>query len=269
MDAGMSLYVERLSCDATREADLPRPELVLLHGWGMHSGIWSNWLPELQRHFNLTLIDLPGLGRSTACEPYRLERLADQMAAAAPANAFWLGWSLGGVFAAAVAKRHPVAGLITMACNPCFVARGDWPGMEQAVFEQFQAQVRANPVKALQRFLMLQVQGDPEARGLLKTLKPLLANVASANADLLPALALLGDDHRPLFSALHCPRLSLFGDIDPLVPVAIAQRVPCPDASVIMPGCSHVPFISAPELVADTLRRFTQSVLDQRGIDDA
>ncbi len=266
----MSLYVERLPPDdSTAATDALRPELVLLHGWGMHSGVWSDWTPYLQRHFRLTLIDLPGLGRSAVRQPYRLEALADQIAAVAPANAFWLGWSLGGVFAAAVATRHPVAGVITLACNPCFVGREAWPGMEKIVFEQFQAQVAANPVKALQRFLMLQVQGDPQARRLLKTLKPLLASAASGSDALLPALALLGEDHRPMFAALRCPRLHLFGDIDPLVPAAIAPRMPCPDRSVIVPDCSHLPFLSAPEFVANTLLSFTQSVLDQRGGVDA
>ena len=40
------------------------PDLVLLHGWAMHSGIWRDVRERLARHFRLHLVDLPGHGRS-------------------------------------------------------------------------------------------------------------------------------------------------------------------------------------------------------------
>lgn len=38
------------------------PDLVLLHGWAMHSGIWSGVQDQLARQFRLHLVDLPGMG---------------------------------------------------------------------------------------------------------------------------------------------------------------------------------------------------------------
>ena len=40
------------------------PDLVLLHGWALHGGMWGPWLDELGRRARLHLIDLPGHGRS-------------------------------------------------------------------------------------------------------------------------------------------------------------------------------------------------------------
>ena len=38
--------------------------LVLIHGWGMHGGIWDNVVPLLAQHFRVHCVDLPGHGYS-------------------------------------------------------------------------------------------------------------------------------------------------------------------------------------------------------------
>ena len=40
------------------------PELVLLHGWAMHSGIWGGVVDVLASEFRVNLVDLPGHGQS-------------------------------------------------------------------------------------------------------------------------------------------------------------------------------------------------------------
>src|SRR5213078_1405478 len=40
--------------------------LVLLHGWGMHSGLWFPLLPRLSNRYRMHLVDLPGHGYSEA-----------------------------------------------------------------------------------------------------------------------------------------------------------------------------------------------------------
>ncbi len=39
-------------------------DLVLLHGWGLNSGVWHCIIDRLAPHFRLHLVDLPGYGRS-------------------------------------------------------------------------------------------------------------------------------------------------------------------------------------------------------------
>lgn len=57
------------------------PALVLLHGWGMSSTIWTPLLPALTQSFYVTVIDLPGLGRSTSTDDITLESMAAKVAA--------------------------------------------------------------------------------------------------------------------------------------------------------------------------------------------
>ena len=40
------------------------PDLVLLHGWALHGGMWGPWLDHLATHRRLHVIDLPGHGHS-------------------------------------------------------------------------------------------------------------------------------------------------------------------------------------------------------------
>jgi pimeloyl-[acyl-carrier protein] methyl ester esterase len=45
------------------------PDLVLLHGWGMDSGIWDGVRDQLSQMFRVHVVDLPGYGASDRCAP--------------------------------------------------------------------------------------------------------------------------------------------------------------------------------------------------------
>lgn len=51
------------------------PNLVLLHGWGMHSSIWTSVHERLAQYFCLHLIDLPGHGFSSSVQTDTLDKL--------------------------------------------------------------------------------------------------------------------------------------------------------------------------------------------------
>ena len=57
--ADVPLHSERLGCWNHTEQ-----ELVLLAGWSMDSRIWRSLLPRLRQIAHITLIELPGMGRS-------------------------------------------------------------------------------------------------------------------------------------------------------------------------------------------------------------
>ena len=40
------------------------PDLVMLHGWSMHSAVWHDLADALASRFTLHLVDLPGHGQS-------------------------------------------------------------------------------------------------------------------------------------------------------------------------------------------------------------
>ncbi|MEO6699052.1 MAG: alpha/beta fold hydrolase, partial [Paraperlucidibaca sp.] len=116
--------------DSTGPLGSAAPDLVLLHGWGLHCIVWDPLVPFLLARYRVTVIDLPGMGRSPLPNAELTQAsIVAQLAAIAPHNALWLGWSLGGELALAFAAEHPerVTGLMLIASNPCFVQKPDWP----------------------------------------------------------------------------------------------------------------------------------------------
>ena len=95
-------------------------DLVLVHGWAMHSGVFAPLVRELGPHFRLHLVDLPGHGFSrddgASLDPGDCTR---RIAKAVP-RAIWLGWSLGGLVAMRAALDLPqqVRGLVLIAASP-------------------------------------------------------------------------------------------------------------------------------------------------------
>ena len=83
------------------------PDLVLLHGWGLHSGAWAEVLPMLAARFRVHAFDLPGHGHSADVEAGPFDEATDRLAAQVPVGATVCGWSLGGLVAQALACRHP------------------------------------------------------------------------------------------------------------------------------------------------------------------
>lgn len=255
----MSLYQQRL-------AQPGKPELVLLHGWGMNADVWQPLLEPLSQHYSLTLFDLPGLGRSAPlAQGCTVSAMAETLLAQAPEQAHWLGWSLGGNIATAVAVQAPqrVLSLTTVASNPCFVQRDDWPtAMSEETFTGFQQLLATEPAKTLSRFIMLQTQGGSAARDILRQLKTLLK--VAQPAALADTLALLALDQREALAQVGCPLLTLWGEQDQLGPQAAAQATLAllpQQQSRVYSGAGHLPFLSDAEAFIAELCAFTEAAV--------
>ena len=213
--------------------------LVLIHGWGHNSRVWQPLLDTLDKPRDYWLVDLPGFYGEPAAHTPSWQALLDQLQQQLPKAYLLLGWSLGGNLAAQLAARSPaVNGLLTLACNPCFVASEAWPqAMAPLVFEQFCEQFAEAPEATRQRFLALQLQGEPARKSLAQQLKPLLpAEVAPAHW--LTALHWLAElDHRALLAALTIPQQHLFGAQDALVPAAVVAHLP---NARVLAGAGHL-----------------------------
>lgn len=242
------------------------PDLVLIHGWGLHSGVWDNFVPLLEPHFRVTRVDLPGHGRSAWHGQASLDEMTDALLSAAPDSGAWLGWSLGGLLAARAALGAPgrVTALVLMASTPCFVRKPGWQAaMPVEVLDTFAAELALDYSRTLQRFLSLQVRGSEAAGDVLRELRArLLEHGQPAQAALQAGLQILRSaDLRMALDAIGCPVLLLTGERDTLVPAAAGAQVAqlLHNATVAeVPGAGHAPFIARPRRVADSVRQFLQ-----------
>ncbi len=140
------------------------PDLVMLHGWSMHSAVWYTLAESMKHSFTLHLVDLPGHGKSSWQDSdLQLNNLLTNLAIQLPENAYFLGWSLGGLIAIAFAKKYPekVNKLILMGSTPRFVQESDWEcAIGQEVLESFRKGLYVNQERTLQKFLFLQGNGS-------------------------------------------------------------------------------------------------------------
>lgn len=227
------------------------PDLVLLHGWAMHGGVFAPLAEPLARHFRLHVVDLPGHGWSrddtTPLEPAACARA---IIAATPPGA-WLGWSFGGLIAQRAALDHPdhVRALALIAASPRFVAGPGWAcGIARDVLAGFAAGLRTDWRHTVDGFLALEVLGSEHAKAELRELR---ARVFGRGAPALPALleglAILDAvDLRGELPRLAVPSLWIAGRRDRLIPPAAMRWSAgvAPGGRYLELDGGHAPFIA-------------------------
>lgn len=226
----------------------------MLHGWGLHSGIWTTLLPDLTRHFRVTCVDLPGHGGSEAPpEGFGLDAAAEAVAALVPRGAAWLGWSLGGQVALAAALGgNDIRRLVLVATTPRFVAGPGWPcGMPAATLAGFAASLAEDHRRTVRDFLTLQVRGDRRAAALLGALRQVIGQCGEpAAGSLACGLEILaGTDLRERLAAVKQPALVIAGERDRLTPAMAGRRLAAglpAGRFLCLPGAAHTPFLTHP-----------------------
>ncbi len=254
----MSLHVESQGSGAP---------LVLIHGWGMHGGIWDNVVPQLAQRFRVHCVDLPGHGYSRIKgkgSPFTLDAIVDELSAQFDESLNVCGWSLGGQVALRWARYAPqqVRRLVLVASTPCFTEREDWLfGMAAASLQQFAAELELDHDTTLRRFLALQMRGSANERELLTDLRSRLFSRGEPDINALRGgLEILRDvDLRAELSAIHQPALLIAGERDKLTPpeASFYMAQTLPDARMLkIAGAAHAPFLSHPEIFVEQLTEF-------------
>lgn len=265
--AALDLYFNTYRCegDWLAASDNPAPALVLVHGWGLHGGVWDSLMPRLLQHFEVTVVDLPGMGRSPVrAHQYDLDYLVEQLLAIAPPQALWMGWSLGGLATLAIAARFPerVTGVVTLATSPQFTRSEGWDAaMDPVLLEQFMAIFEEDWEGTLIRFLALQCKGSDSMRADVKELRDMLYfHGIPAQQALRGGLRILKESSVVAeLSEIQCPTLHILGEHDHLVPAAllgVLQKHQPTAQTCLIEGVSHVPFLSAPDVVATAIDDF-------------
>ncbi|MBX9675752.1 MAG: pimeloyl-ACP methyl ester esterase BioH [Methylotenera sp.] len=240
--------------------------LVLLHGWGMHSGVWQPLIKKLSAQYMLYLVDLPGMGNSRPIEPYHLHALADEVAQVIPGVSDVLGWSLGGLVAQRIALNQPdrIRRLVLVGSTPCFVNKAGWDaGINPANFESFAQAVNSDYKATILQFLTLQCMKADDARSTLKQLRASFeTRPTPTQTTLQRALQILLDaDLRDEVANIRKPTLLIHGDRDTLAPVQAAhwmmQQLPQGFLRV-MSGSAHAPFLSHSAQFIAALNQFLE-----------
>lgn len=240
-----------------------RPDLVLIHGWGNHSGIWQPLQPLLEPHFRLHLIDLPGYGRQREWTgAWSLDTMAHAIAEQVPDGAIWLGWSLGGLIALHAALLGlPIERLIVTGTSPCFCRQESWPhATDPQTLHDFARELKQRHRATLLRFLLLQAQGSERAKEEVRLLRETIFAYGEPSHEILAAglSILLHDDLRPFLAEIPCPLLAIHGARDKLAPAAaLPYWIPQLRAGSyrLIENAGHAPFLSHPQPFIDLMRQ--------------
>lgn len=265
----MSLHVETSGSGAP---------LLLIHGWGMHGGMWGGAVAKLAERCCVHVVDLPGHGLSRKPEdvskPFsnlqltthdlRLHSIIQQLAAQFQEPLTVCGWSLGGQIALrwAMLEPHKIQRLALVSSTPCFVQQEDWVcAMAAGTLAGFSAALNENYAQTLRHFLALQVRGSERERELLASLRAALFSRGEPDLAALQAgLDILRDcDLRAALKDVTQPTLVIAGDRDTLTPLPaseyMASVMPAARLATIQ-GAAHAPFLSHPEQFIEHLKRF-------------
>ncbi|WP_235930068.1 pimeloyl-ACP methyl ester esterase BioH [Craterilacuibacter sinensis] len=239
--ADMNCYVETQGCG---------PDVVLLHGWGLHGGVFERVAAALSAHYCVHTVDLPGHGASPELERFDAAEVAAALARQFPLPVHVLGWSLGGLVAQhwAVQQAAQIRSLALVSTSPRFVQGPDWAfGQRAAAIEEVGANLHNAFELTLKNFLALQMLGAPHARDTLKALSGQLFAHGRPHG-LLPALdCLLQADTRALAAQIHAPTALFFGARDRITPTGAGRWLAdmLPDARLhLFEQASHAPFLS-------------------------
>ena len=241
--------------------------IVLLHGWGMHGGLWGGFNELLSKDFQTHAIDLPGFGFSKNVEnDFTLgsfTEVIEEYIHNLTKPVSLIGWSLGGLITQNILKRKKVElkDVVLIATTPSFTKKAGWDtAMEQDVFNDFSNDLKLDYKKTLKRFLSLQTRGSDLARDDLKTLNEMLMERGEPNINALESgLDILRETDLRAELKNETSTLIILGEKDTLVPMSVNKQFEetFPNLEqLILEKTGHAPFISKPEICAEKIKNF-------------
>ncbi len=243
-------------------------DVVLVHGWGMHSGFWREFARHLAASYRVSCIDLPGHGRSQMIEDFNLSSVVDKLMETVPRRAHWIGWSLGASMVLKMACMSPdrVQSATMIAGNPKFSNSVDWTvGLDISVLNEFHTNLKNDFEGTLLRFLKHQTHGMDRSNLVYKVMKMRLTECGIPRSDALACGVeiLKTADLRGCMGNLRLPLMVILGAKDPLVPVGVATEMERlnPMAQIrVIAQAGHIPFVSHSAQILDYVQGFLNDI---------
>jgi len=227
-------------------------DLVLIHGWGMHSGIWEPIIDRFSNQYTLHLVDIPGMGKSHVVNPYDLDHVTEEISKALPPSFDILGWSLGSLIAIKMSLMYPkkIHRIVLVGGTPCFINQTDWSyGVDVRDFNNFANKLFKNYKSTMINFYILQLMHSKNSKLIIKKLKEMEAveNPPEIKSLQLGLDILLNNDLRNDINKIKHQTLLITGDMDRLTPKSASMWLEShlkESQLKLIKGASHIPFLS-------------------------
>ncbi|NQW79984.1 MAG: alpha/beta fold hydrolase [Polaromonas sp.] len=245
------------------------PVVMLCHALGCDLSMWDAVAERLKKRFTVIRYDARGHGESAApAGPYSMEMLADDAAALITAQAagpvHFVGLSMGGMTAQALAARHPqLVKSITIANAANFYgepAGAMWRTRMNTVLTQGVAAVAES---AIQRWFTPEFIADTVDGGAARvaTLREKFEKIApepyAASCGAVAAI-----DFRSSNQRITCPTLVIAGSRDEATPLALSEAIACSItvAQLVTLPAAHLSAVEMPQEFAALLETFIDGV---------
>lgn len=216
------------------------PSLVLLHGWAFNSDIFQSLIDKYKANYRITVIDLPGHGRSRDIDG-NIESWCNELIKIIPERSILLGWSLGGLLSTYIASQIEISKLILVAATPCLINNENWNyGISSEVFDQFAINLKNDSTKSLKRFVSLQSKDKSQLQELYKSIQKYPASHSALNTGL---EIIINSDLRDIYKDIAVPKTTILGSLDTLVPVKIKEWYEAVGSQTSIIRSGHLPFI--------------------------
>jgi pimeloyl-[acyl-carrier protein] methyl ester esterase len=239
-------------------------DLVLIHGWGMHSGIWEPIIDKFSNEYTLHLVDIPGMGKSHVIDPYDLNHVVEVISESLPTSFDILGWSLGSLITLKMSLMYPekIHRMVLVGGTPCFINQIDWShGVDIRDFNDFANKLFKNYKSTMINFYTLQLMHSKNSKLLIKKLKQIdeAENPPDVKSLQLGLDILLKNDLRDDINKIEHQTLLIVGDMDRLTPKSASMWLEShmkKGQLKVIEGASHIPFLSHPDEFFRHLDRF-------------
>jgi 3-oxoadipate enol-lactonase len=245
------------------------PEVMLCHALGCDLSMWDAVAEQLKTRFTVIRYDARGHGQSAApAGPYSMEMLADDAAALITAQAagpvHFVGLSMGGMTAQALAARHPQhVKSITIANAANFYgepAGAMWRTRMNTVLTQGVAAVAES---AIQRWFTPEFIADTVGGGAARVaaLRQKFEKIApepyAASCGAVAAI-----DFRSSNQRITCPTLVIAGSRDEATPLALSEAIASSisGAQLVTLPAAHLSAVEQPQEFSALLETFLDGV---------
>ncbi len=255
----------RLSYEETGAGEL----VVLLHGFPLSRGMWSEQIGPLAAHYRVVVPDLRGHGASPVSEGVAtmeamaddVLELVDHLGAREP---FVLGGlSMGGYVALAFARRRleRLKGLMLIDTR----AAADTPEAAMTRVKTAQAVLALGVTMVVDSmmprlFAPAALANHPDR---VQAIKTIMARTRPQGVAAAQRGMACRPDSRPYLARITIPTLVVVGELDVITPPAeselMAQSIPGASLAVI-PGAGHMAPLECPELVNPVILDFLAKV---------